>query len=53
LGGAHLSLAYTQMCVDNMTAGQGWIALIIASGARARRRLGTPAALGRPDIRGT
>jgi general nucleoside transport system permease protein len=27
LGGAYLSLAYTQMWVDNMTAGRGWIAL--------------------------
>jgi general nucleoside transport system permease protein len=106
VAGAYLSLAYTQMWVDNMTAGRGWIALamvifgawdpvrtalgaylfggvqafqlrlqaigiaippyvlmmapygftfvalIIASGARARRRLGTPAALGTPYIRG-
>jgi ABC-type uncharacterized transport system permease subunit len=27
IGGAHLSLAYTQMWIDNMTAGRGWIAL--------------------------
>jgi ABC-type uncharacterized transport system permease subunit len=27
LGGAYLSLAYTQMWIDNMTAGRGWIAL--------------------------
>jgi ABC-type uncharacterized transport system permease subunit len=27
LGGAYLSLAYTQMWVDNMTAGRGWVAL--------------------------
>jgi ABC-type uncharacterized transport system permease subunit len=27
IGGAYLSLAYTQMWVDNMTAGRGWIAL--------------------------
>ena len=27
LGGAYLSLAYTHMWVDNMTAGRGWIAL--------------------------
>jgi hypothetical protein len=27
LGGAYLSLAYTQIWVDNMTAGRGWIAL--------------------------
>jgi ABC-type uncharacterized transport system permease subunit len=27
LGGAYLSLAYTQMWVDSMTAGRGWIAL--------------------------
>jgi simple sugar transport system permease protein len=27
LGGAYLSLSYTQMWVDNMTAGRGWIAL--------------------------
>jgi general nucleoside transport system permease protein len=106
LGGAYLSLAYTQMWVDNMTAGRGWIALamvifgtwdplraalgaylfggvqalqlrlqaigiamptyllmmapyaftvlalIIASGSRAQRRLGTPTALGRPYVRG-
>jgi simple sugar transport system permease protein len=106
LGGAYLSLAYTQIWVDNMTAGRGWIALamvifgawdplraaagaylfggvqvlqlglqaigivmptyllmmaphgftvlalIIASGRRTRRRLGTPAALGMPYIRG-
>ena len=106
LGGAYLSLVYTQMWVDNMTAGRGWIALamvifgtwdpvrtalgaylfggvqalqlrlqaigivlptyllmmapygftvlalIIASGRRAQRRLGTPAALGTVYIRG-
>ena len=27
LGGAYLSLAYTQMWVDQMTAGRGWVAL--------------------------
>jgi simple sugar transport system permease protein len=27
IGGAYLSLAYTQLWVDNMTAGRGWIAL--------------------------
>jgi len=27
VGGAHLSLAYTQIWVENMTAGRGWIAL--------------------------
>jgi ABC-type uncharacterized transport system permease subunit len=106
LGGAYLSLAYTQIWVDGMTAGRGWIALamvifgawnpvrtalgaylfggvqalqlrlqaigiavptyllmmapyaftmlalILASGGRARRRLGTPEALGMPYIRG-
>jgi ABC-type uncharacterized transport system permease subunit len=106
LGGAYLSLAYTQIWVDNMTAGRGWIALamvifgawdpvrtalgaylfggvqalqlrlqaigiavptylllmapygftilvmIIASGHRTGRRLGTPAALGMPYFRG-
>jgi ABC-type uncharacterized transport system permease subunit len=106
LGGAYLSLAYTQMWVDNMTAGRGWVALamvifgawdpvraalgaylfggvqalqlrlqavgiamptyllmmapygftilvlIVASGSRTRRRLGTPTALGTPYIRG-
>jgi general nucleoside transport system permease protein len=29
LGGAYLLLAYTQMWVDNMTAGRGWIALVM------------------------
>jgi ABC-type uncharacterized transport system permease subunit len=107
LGGAYLSLAYTQIWVDSMTAGRGWIALamvifgawnpvrtalgaylfggvqalqlrlqaigiavptyllmmapyaftvlalILTSGSRAQRRLGTPAALGTPYIRGT
>jgi general nucleoside transport system permease protein len=106
LGGAYLSLAYTQMWVDNMTAGRGWIALamvifggwdplrtalgaylfggvqalqlrlqaiditvptyllmmtpygftmlalIIASGRRARWRRGAPTALGMDYIRG-
>jgi simple sugar transport system permease protein len=106
LEGAYLSLAYTQMWVDNMTAGRGWIALamvifgtwdpvraalgaylfggvqalqlrlqaigiamptyllmmapygftvlalIMASGCRAQRRLGPPAALGTTYIRG-
>lgn len=106
LAGAYLSLAYTHIWVDNMTAGRGWIALamvifggwdpvrtalgpylfggvqalqlrlqaigiamptyllmmapyaftilalIIASGGRPRRRLGTPTALGVPYIRG-
>ena len=27
VGGAYLSLAYTQIWIDNMTAGRGWIAL--------------------------
>jgi general nucleoside transport system permease protein len=27
VGGAYLSLAYTRMWIDNMTAGRGWIAL--------------------------
>jgi ABC-type uncharacterized transport system permease subunit len=27
MGGAYLSLAYTQMWIDNMTAGRGWVAL--------------------------
>jgi ABC-type uncharacterized transport system permease subunit len=27
IGGAYLSLAYTQMWIENMTAGRGWIAL--------------------------
>jgi simple sugar transport system permease protein len=29
VGGAYLSLAYTQMWIDNMTAGRGWIALAV------------------------
>jgi simple sugar transport system permease protein len=29
LGGAYLSLAYTHMWVDNMTAGRGWLALAL------------------------
>lgn len=106
LGGAYLSLAYTQMWIDNMTAGRGWIALamvifgawdpvrmvlgaylfggvqalqlrlqaigiampiyllmmapygftilalVLASRGNTHRRLGTPAALGMPYIRG-
>jgi ABC-type uncharacterized transport system permease subunit len=106
LGGAYLSLVYTQMWIDNMTAGRGWIALamvifgawnplrtalgaylfggvqalqlrlqaigiamptylmmmapygftilvlVLASRGNASRRLGTPAALGIPYIRG-
>jgi general nucleoside transport system permease protein len=106
IGGAYLSLAYTQLWVDNMTAGRGWIALamvifggwdpvrtalgaylfggvqalqlrlqavgvtvptyllmmtpyaftilalIAASASRARRRLGTPTALGTAYTRG-
>lgn len=31
LGGAYLSLAYTQMWVDTMTAGRGWIALAMVT----------------------
>lgn len=39
LGGAYLSLAYTQMWVDNMTAGRGWIALaMVTFGAWDPRR---------------
>jgi ABC-type uncharacterized transport system permease subunit len=43
LGGAYLSLAYTQMWVDNMTAGRGWIALamvIFGGWSPARTALG-------------
>jgi len=29
LGGAHISLAYAPMWIENMTAGRGWIALVI------------------------
>lgn len=29
LGGAHISMAYAPMWVENMTAGRGWIALVI------------------------
>ncbi len=29
LGGAYLSLAYTPMWVENMTAGRGWIAIVL------------------------
>jgi general nucleoside transport system permease protein len=31
LGGAYLSLAYTQMWIDDMTAGRGWIALAMVT----------------------
>jgi ABC-type uncharacterized transport system permease subunit len=31
IGGSYLSLAYTQMWIDNMTAGRGWIALAMVT----------------------
>ena len=43
LGGAYLSLAYTPMWIENMTAGRGWIALalvVFATWRPARVMLG-------------